>query len=84
MIDRIAPTRRPSGRVVGYQRWRSLLFLHWPIPVEILRPLVPAELTLDLHDGVAYVAVVPFVMEGVRPSWWPALFAFHSGRILQI
>ena len=36
MIDRIAPTRRPTGRAGGYQRWRSLLFLHWPVPVEVV------------------------------------------------
>jgi hypothetical protein len=77
MIDRIAPARRPAGRVAGFQRWRSLLFLHWPVPTEVLRSLVPAELSLDLHDGVAYVGVVPFAMQGVRPRWCPAAFAFR-------
>ena len=77
MIDRIAPTRRPAGKAAGFQRWRSLLFLHWPVPVEVLRSLVPAELSLDLHDGVAYVGVVPFVMQGVRPWWCPEALAFR-------
>jgi uncharacterized protein len=77
MIDRISPTRRPAGKAAGFQRWRSLLFLHWPAPVEVLRSLVPAELSLDLHDGVAYVGVVPFGMQGVRPWWCPEAFAFH-------
>ena len=60
-----------------FQRWRSLLFLHWPVPTEVLRSLVPAELSLDLHDGVAYVGVVPFAMQGVRPWWCPEAFAFN-------
>src|SRR4051812_11011254 len=77
LIDRLSPTLRPAGRVAGFQRWRSLLFLHWPVPVEVLRPLVPAELALDLHDGVAFVGVVPFAMQGVRPRWWPEAFAFN-------
>src|ERR1043165_4130951 len=77
VIDRIAPTRRPDGPVAGYQRWRSLLFLHWPVPVDRLRPLVPAELTLDLYGDVAYVGVVPFAMEGVRPRWWPEFLALR-------
>jgi uncharacterized protein YqjF (DUF2071 family) len=77
MIDRLAPTRRPAQRVVGFQRWRSLLFLHWPVPADVVRRLVPAELSLDLYDGVAYVGVVPFVMQGVRPRWWPERFAFN-------
>jgi len=76
MIDRIAPTRRPAARPAGYQQWRSLLFLHWAVPVEQLRPRIPASLELDLHDGVAYVGVVPFAMQGVRPHWWPAPLAF--------
>ncbi len=77
MIDRIAPTRRPDGPAVGFQQWRSLLFLHWPVAKDQLRPLVPKQLTLDLHDGVAYVGVVPFVMQSVRPwHWWPRRCAF--------
>ncbi len=71
MIDRISPTTRPDETVRGYQRWRSLLFLHWPIPHEALRPLVPASLEIDHYDGVVYVGVVPFAMEGVRNAWWP-------------
>ncbi|PQO35628.1 hypothetical protein C5Y96_08170 [Blastopirellula marina] len=71
MIDRIAPTIRPSKAVRGYQRWRSLLFLHWPVPADALRALVPGCLEIDQHDGVAYVGVVPFAMEGVRNAWWP-------------
>ncbi len=77
-VDRIAPTRRPDGRPQGFQRWTRLAFLHWPVPVEAVRPLVPAELELDLHDGVLWVGVVPFLMEGVRP-WriWPKSLAFR-------
>lgn len=71
MIDRLSPAIRPKQSVRGYQRWRSLLFLHWSVPVEALRPLVPESLEIDEHDGVAYVGVVPFAMEGVRNSWWP-------------
>jgi hypothetical protein len=77
MIDRVSPTLRPSGRVRGYQKWRSLLFLHWPVPVDALRKLVPASLELDLFNGVAYVGVVPFIMQGVRPWWWPEPLAFR-------
>ena len=51
--------------------------MHWPVPIEVLRPLVPASLELDVYDGVAYVGVVPFAMQGVRPRWWPASCAFN-------
>ena len=70
-IDRLTPIRSPRGRVVMYQKWRDLLFLHWPIPVEELRPLVPLDLEIDLYDGIAYVGLVPFLMTGVRPVGLP-------------
>ncbi len=76
MIDRITPTQRPAEPIRGYQKWRSLLFLHWPVPVDALRKLVPASLEIDTFDGLAYVGVVPFSMLGVRPGWWPAAWAF--------
>ena len=74
-IDRIAPTRRPDKRPVGYQRWRSLLFLHWPVRVEALRPLVPPGLAVDTYDGIAYIGLTPFLMRGVRPALAPEALA---------
>jgi uncharacterized protein YqjF (DUF2071 family) len=76
-IDRITATLRPGQPIVGYQRWRDLLFLHWPVPVEILRPLIPEPLSIDTYEGVAYVGLVPFRMIGVRPSWAPERSAFR-------
>ena len=80
-IDRIAPTRRPPGRTVMRQQWRDLLFLHWPVPVEQLRPLIPAELAIDTYEGQAYIGLVPFTMRNVRPTWSPPvppLSHFHE------
>lgn len=70
-IDRIEPTREPRAWPVMRQSWRNLLFLHWPLPPEVLRPLVPPHLELDLFDGTAYVGLVPFLMTGVRPVGLP-------------
>jgi uncharacterized protein YqjF (DUF2071 family) len=75
-VDRIAPTRRPEGSAAGTQRWRELLFMHWPVPVEAMRAVVPDGLELDLWEGQAWVGVVPFAMEGVKPWWAPELVAF--------
>jgi uncharacterized protein len=83
-IDRVRPTQRPAARAAGYQRWRSLAFVHWRVPAAALRPLVPAALTLDTFDGDAFVGVVPFTMRGVRP-WWapplPGLSYFHETNV---
>ncbi len=76
-LDRVAPTLRPPGRPAGHQRWRDLLFLHWEVPVAAVRPLVPADLQLDLTpDGRLYVGLVPFAMRDVRPAWSPRALAF--------
>lgn len=75
-IDRWTPTQRPQGAADGRQTWQQLLFLHWPVPVESLRPLVPDELSIDTWEGQAYVGVVPFVMKNVAPWWWPSMLAF--------
>lgn len=55
------PDRRWSWR----QTWRDLLFAHWPVPASRLRPLVPPALTLQEHDGAAWLGIVPFRMTGV-------------------
>src|SRR5436190_21397121 len=65
----IAPPARPW---IMWQRWHDLLFAHWPLPPEVLRPLVPSGLTLDTFSGQAWISVVPFRMTGIRPRWLPA------------
>ncbi|MGI8842402.1 MAG: DUF2071 domain-containing protein, partial [Gemmatimonadaceae bacterium] len=34
-----------------FQSWQRLLFAHWPVPIEMLRPLVPASLVIEEFDG---------------------------------
>ncbi len=55
------------------QTWHDLLFAHWPLAPEVLRPLVPSSLPLDTFDGRAWIAVVPFHMSDVAPRGVPAL-----------
>jgi uncharacterized protein YqjF (DUF2071 family) len=65
------PWPLPGGPWVMTQRWLDLLFAHWPIPVDVMRSLIPPQLDLDTFDGEAWVGVVPFRMENVRPRWVP-------------
>jgi uncharacterized protein len=67
------PWPLPEGIWVMEQTWLELLFMHWDLPPETLRPLVPAPLELDLYEGRAYVGVVPFRIEGLRPRGLPGL-----------
>ena len=48
------------------QTWKRLLFAHWPLPPETVRPLVPRGLDLDTWDGAAWLGVTPFVLTGLR------------------
>jgi uncharacterized protein YqjF (DUF2071 family) len=49
------------------QAWRDLLFAHWPVPAAALAHAVPAPLELDLWEGDAWIGVVPFLMDRIRP-----------------
>ena len=49
------------------QRWDDLLFLHWEIDPALIQATLPEGLTVDLHEGKAYIAIVPFKMCAVRP-----------------
>lgn len=53
------------------QAWHDLLFAHWQVPPEILRPLVPPSLPLDLLDGAAWLGIVPFRVTGLRARFLP-------------
>jgi len=66
-----------SRRTIQYQEWRDLLFLHWPVPPEDLREAVPARLSLDRHQGMAYVGVIAFAIFGVRPPLVPRMLSMR-------
>lgn len=70
-VNQHRPWSLPQGPWVMAQQWLDLLFAHWPIPVETMRALVPPQLPLDAWDGMAWVGVVPFRMQGVRPRLHP-------------
>lgn len=59
-------------------RWDNLLFLHWPVDPAVMRPLIPEHLELDLFDGKAWIALVPFRMEATRFRGFPELPGLSS------
>src|SRR6266481_5950618 len=72
-MDRLQPTIRPRAPAIGFQRWDRLLFLHWEVPPEALRPLLPARLDLDTYEGRAFVSITPFTVRGARLRGLPPL-----------
>lgn len=71
--QRLALRERPHGPVVMRQRWSALLFLHWRVHPDLLRPHLPAGVHLDLHEGEAWLGIVPFFMQRVRPAFLPPM-----------
>jgi uncharacterized protein YqjF (DUF2071 family) len=70
---RLALRERPAGAAVGYQRWSDLLFLHWEIDPAAVQATLPPGLFVDTFAGRAYLGVVPFFMQRIRPAWLPPL-----------
>jgi uncharacterized protein len=75
------PWPPPRGPWVMTQTWDRLLFAHWPLPVDVLRPLVPSSLTLETFEGRAWLGITPFTLSALRPRATPAipgLAPFHE------
>lgn len=54
-------------------QWKHLLFLHWPVERDVLRPLVPPCFELDICEDAAWIALVPFTMRDVSPVFLPRI-----------
>jgi hypothetical protein len=55
------------------QTWRDLAFLHWPVEPPAIRGTVPGGLELDLHDGRAWIGLVPFRITDLTTPRGPAV-----------
>ncbi|QHT48303.1 DUF2071 domain-containing protein [Halobacillus sp. ACCC02827] len=62
-----------SKKWIMHQEWEDLIFLHWPVPAEILARYIPSVFELDEFDGSAWIAVVPFRMNHIRFKNLPSL-----------
>ena len=66
------------------QSWEQLLFAHWRVPAERLRPLIPAGLELEEHDGSAWLGVTPFRITNLRLRGTPPVPWVSSFRELNV
>lgn len=53
--------------------WSQLLFAHWTIEPDVVASWLPDGMILDLHEGRAWVGVVPFLMSDVAPRFCPPI-----------
>ena len=63
------PVRFP----VMYQQWNWMTFLHWRYPHHQVQELLPSGIDVDVFDGSAWVGLTPFLLEGLRAPFVPAL-----------
>jgi uncharacterized protein len=70
---RLAAREMPMSHPVMRQRWAGLLFLHWPVDPAVIQSRLPEGLFVDTFEDQAWLGVVPFFMEKVRPAMLPPL-----------
>lgn len=64
---------QPAEKWVWYQEWNKALFFHWKIAPSVLQNHIPPAVQLDTVDGNAWVSLVAFTMEQIRPRRLPAV-----------
>lgn len=60
--------------------WHDALFVHWPVAEETLTARLPAGLTPRTREGTAWLGLVAFVMESVRPRGVPRVAGLTFGE----
>lgn len=65
-------------RPVMRQRWEQLSYLHWAVEPNVVQAMLPPGLEVDIHDGSAWVGLVPFQMRGIGPVPGPAIPYFGT------
>ena len=65
-----------TGRRWLEMTWRDGLFAHWPVEPSTVAAALPDGLSVATHDGDAYLGVVPFVMDDIRPRGLPTGLSF--------
>jgi uncharacterized protein len=66
----------PEERVAwpwAHQRWQTCTFLHWAYDPADVQRLLPPELQVHTHDGLAWVGLTPFLLCDFHPPWLPAI-----------
>jgi uncharacterized protein YqjF (DUF2071 family) len=55
------------------QRWDNLLFCHWRVSPEALRPRIPDDLEVETFDGSAWLSLVPMRMGKIHFRLLPGI-----------
>ena len=72
------PWPLPEGSWLMGQTWDDLLFAHWPVAAELLRPLVSPKVDVDEFEGSAWLGITPFRVTGLRLRGLPPVPRFSE------
>lgn len=64
------------GRSLLEMTWRDVLFAHWSVPPRVVESQLPAGLAVDTYDDRAYLGVVCFRMDPIKPRYAPLGLTF--------
>ncbi len=67
------PWKIPNHNWKFYQGWNNAIFLHWQVNIKELTPFVPPELEIDTFNQKAWVSLVAFDMNNIRPRNLPSI-----------
>ena len=76
LTQRESSEARPRARPMFLADWTDVLFIHFRVNPDVLTREVPVE--LDLFDGNAYVSLVAFTQQRLRPRWGGRFTQFLS------
>ncbi|WP_136717823.1 YqjF family protein [Halorientalis salina] len=65
-----------AGPSLLTMRWADVLFAHWAVDPETVDTTLPSDLSVDTYDGNAYLSVVGFDMQDIRPRGSPVARSF--------
>ena len=65
----------PAGAWIYYQEWNKAVFIHFRVDKDWLQQQLPQGFVLETFDGDAWVSIVPFRMQKIRPRFLPHLNA---------
>jgi len=63
----------PNGPWLMTQTWQHLLFLHWPVPIQLLRDYIPSSLEIDTYEQTAWISIIPFQIRNMRLRMTPSI-----------
>lgn len=75
------PLRRMRAPVF-IQSWEPCAFLHWPVEVDAVTPLLPPGCIADTFDGQTWVGLIPLVIRRVRVFGGPPVP--HLGTFVEL